>query len=58
MRDHDLAISQLTITAQIAEHNAPISEAKGDRAQADLEHQVAADCRRAIDTLKHQEPQQ
>lgn len=58
MRDHDLAISQLTIAAQIAENNAPITEAKGDSAQADLERQVAADCRSAIDALEHQEPQQ
>ncbi|WP_162915956.1 hypothetical protein [Pseudomonas aeruginosa] len=40
------AIAQLDIAAQIAEHNAPISEAQGDAAQAELQNQVAADCAR------------
>lgn len=61
MSDHDLAVSQLTIAAQIAEHNAPISLAEGDLVQAGLQQLVAADCRAAIDVLEqhqeHQEPQ-
>ncbi|MCP8465195.1 hypothetical protein NK553_14680 [Pseudomonas sp. ZM23] len=58
MRDHELAISQLAIAAQIAEHNAPINVSEGDLVQAGLEYQVAADCRAAIEVLEHQEPQQ
>ncbi|HCK4438083.1 TPA: hypothetical protein N0G70_006274, partial [Pseudomonas aeruginosa] len=46
------AIAQLDIAAQIAEHNAPISEAQGDAAQAELQNQVAADCREALDVLE------
>ncbi|QUI47770.1 hypothetical protein [Pseudomonas aeruginosa] len=53
-----LAISQLTIAAQNAEHNAPIIEAQGDLAQAELDRRVAAECRGAIDVLEHQESQQ
>ncbi|MCR6602593.1 hypothetical protein NSY57_25900 [Pseudomonas aeruginosa] len=58
MSDHTLAISQLTIAAQNAEHNAPIIEAQGDPAQAELDRRVAAECHSAIDVLEHQEPQQ
>ncbi|UIO45611.1 HI1506-related protein [Pseudomonas aeruginosa] len=53
-----LAISQLTIAAQNAEHNAPIIEAQGDLAQAELDRRVAAECHSAIDVLEHQEQQQ
>ncbi|ABG66689.1 hypothetical protein KUT41_17775 [Pseudomonas aeruginosa] len=49
------AIAQLDIAAQIAEHNAPISEAQGDAAQAELQNQVAADCREALDVLEQLE---
>lgn len=55
MSDHTLAISQLTIAAQNAEHNAPIIEAQGDLAQAELDRRVAAECHSAIDVLEHQE---
>ncbi|MEK2680659.1 hypothetical protein AAAC11_00060 [Pseudomonas aeruginosa] len=51
-------ISQLTIAAQNAEHNAPIIEAQGDLAQAELDRRVAAECHGAIDVLEHQEQQQ
>ncbi|UUB23336.1 hypothetical protein [Pseudomonas phage ZCPA1] len=51
------AIAHLDIAAQIAEHNAPISEAQGEAAQAELQHQVAADCREALDVLEQLESQ-
>jgi hypothetical protein len=46
------AIAQLEIAAQVAEHNAPISAAEGDHAQAELQQAVAQDCREAIDQLQ------
>lgn len=46
------AIAQLDITAQVAENNAPISEAEGDHAQAELQQAVAQDCREAIEQLQ------
>lgn len=46
------AIAQLDIAAQVAEHNAPISEAEGQLDQAELQHSVAEDCREAIAQLE------
>lgn len=48
------ARTQLELAAQVAENNAPISEASGDHAQAELQRAVAADCREAIEQLQEQ----
>lgn len=49
------AIAQLGIAADIAEHNLPYSEQAGDAAQADLQREVAADCREAIEQLQSED---
>lgn len=52
------AIAELQRTAEIAEHNLPISEQAGDIAQADLQRTTAAKCREAIEHLQSQAPDQ
>lgn len=46
------AITHLEITASIAENNAPISDQLGEHEQADLQREVASDCRDAIEQLQ------
>ncbi|WP_165493083.1 hypothetical protein [Stutzerimonas kirkiae] len=46
------AIAVLEIAADNAEHNAPISQAEGNAAQADLQRVTAAECREAIKHLE------
>jgi hypothetical protein len=48
------AKAHLQIAAEIAEHNAPISEAEGNHAQAELQQAVAHDCREAIAELEEE----
>lgn len=44
----------LEIAADNAEHNAPISQAEGNTAQAELQQAVARECREAIQILEQQ----
>lgn len=48
----EYAKAELQRTAEIAEHNAPISAAEGNHAQAALQEAVAHDCREAITQLE------
>lgn len=48
----EYAKAELQRTAEIAEHNAPISAAEGNHAQAALQEAVAHDCREAIAQLE------
>lgn len=50
------AITELQRTAEIAEHNLPISERAGDFDQAELQRTTAAECRQAIEQLKEPAP--
>lgn len=49
---HEAAIAQLLIIAEACENNAPINEARGNHAQAELERKNAADYRAAIARLE------
>ncbi|SED10512.1 hypothetical protein [Pseudomonas anguilliseptica] len=46
------AIAELTIVAENATHNAPIHEAEGNHAQAELSRAVADECQQAIAQLE------
>ncbi len=46
------AIAELQRTAEIAEHNLPISEQAGDLAQAELQRTTSQECREAIERLQ------
>ncbi|MEO6711419.1 MAG: pilin [Planctomycetota bacterium] len=50
MNDH--AIASLQTTLEVCEANEPINRASGNEEQADLERDVAADCRQAIAKLQ------
>lgn len=50
------AITELQRTAEIAEHNLPISEQAGDFGQAELQRTTAAECRQAIEQLQEEIP--
>lgn len=52
------AIAQLGIAAEVAEHNLPYSLQAGDTAQAELQQEVASDCRQAIEQLQNQDSDQ
>lgn len=47
----DQARNVLEQAAEVAEHNRPYSLASGDHAQAELQQQVADECRQALDQL-------
>ena len=47
----ELAKSELEVAIEVAENNAPISEAEGELAQALLQRTRAEQCRRAIDLI-------
>lgn len=49
------AKASLIIEAENAAHNAPIHQAEGDVAQAELDRQVEKDCRAAVDHLESME---
>lgn len=49
---HAAAIEQLTISAEVCETNAPISEAEGNHEQAELERKNASAYRAAIARLE------
>lgn len=51
----DHAIAALSITTENAAHNAPIHQAEGDAAQADLDRQVEKECRAAAEQLENLE---
>lgn len=48
------AAAHLEMAAEVAEHNAPISAAEGNQDQAELQREVAHDCRDAIELLQEQ----
>ena len=50
--NHESAIAQLTISAEVCETNAPINEAEGNHDQAALERSNAAAYRAAIARLE------
>lgn len=52
------AIAQLGIAAEVAEHNLPYSLQAGDTVQAELQQEVASDCRQAIEQLQNQDSEQ
>ena len=50
----EAAIAQLTVSAEICEHNAPIHEAEGNHVQAELSRANAENYRYAISLLQAQ----